>query len=209
MPTESLITSLPGQKRASSPGLGAGQSEECAGEVYEFEQANPLGGFQSAPSVGPGQLGAAQNAQSFDSSRERPINSYQRLPTGARLCPEVTIATRKPGSILQTRQLWEGTVTKVRSGGFEAVLTDKTSPTNPDEYAAFDFEDVEISADDRALIGPGAAFYWIIGSEKTAGGTVKNISIVQFRRVPAWSRSALSEAATRAKTISTLFQTQE
>jgi hypothetical protein len=210
MPTQLSITSLPGQRQVSSSTLSIAQSGELDGEVFEFGQASPLGGFQNTPSVGGASaLGAAQDAYSFDSARVQSTDGYSHVPTGARLCPEVTITPRKRGSILQTRQLWEGTVTEVRAGGFAAVLMDKTNPANPDEHARFDFENVEIAADDRTLVRPGAAFYWIIGSEKTPGGTVKNISIVQFRRVPAWTRSALSEAAERAKSITALFQIQE
>jgi hypothetical protein len=209
MPTESSITSLPGQKRANSFTPSAGRYRELEGHVYEFGQGDPLGGFQSTPSVGASRLGAAQSVQSFDSSHGQVTDSYPGVPTGARLCPEVAPTATKYGSILHTRQLWEGTVTDVRSTGFSAVLSDKTNPANPDEHAAFDFDNVEISADDFPLVSSGAAFYWIIGTEKTAGGTVKNISIVQFRRVPAWTRSALSEAAERAKSIRALFHTQE
>jgi hypothetical protein len=210
MQTESSTTSLPGQKLKSSSPLGPSQSEGVVREIFELGRAaDALVGSRTAPLAGRAASGPAQNPQLFDSSRGQPTDSYPRLPVEAESLSELTATPRKNGSILQTRQLWEGTVTEVLSKGFVAVLADKTNPTNPDEYATFDFENVEISKDDLTLLGPGATFYWIIGREKTSGGTVKNVSIVQFRRVPAWTRSALSAAVERAKSIRALFQTQE
>jgi hypothetical protein len=122
------------------------------------------------------------------------------IPRGAVLRPgPLEIEIRKNDSTLQTRQLWEGTVTELCNGGFTAILSDKTNPSNPDEQATFD--NAEISPDDQPLVGPGSSFYWIIGSERTAGGQVKNVSMVQFRRLPAWTDRKLSDVAVRARQL--------
>ncbi len=110
------------------------------------------------------------------------------------------------GPILQTRQLWEGTVTQVSNGGFIAVVSDKTDPTNPQEQVSFDLGDV--SDEDHELVRVGSSFYWIIGRERT-GGTVRNVSIVQFRRVPAWTASAMSKASERARRFAEVLRAQE
>ena len=89
-----------------------------------------------------------------------------------------------------------------------AILSDKTNPSNPEEQASFDFEDSEISPEDVKLVQPGSSFYWILGSELTVGGEVRNVSVVQFRRVPAWTKQKLAEAEAKAKQLTNLF-TQE
>jgi hypothetical protein len=86
-------------------------------------------------------------------------------------------------------QQWEGTVTKVAHDEFSAVLRDLTQPTRPEEQASFPFEQVPDA--DGSLVVPGAVFYWSIGYEVTLTGTRKTVSMLRFRRLPAWSRSEL------------------
>jgi hypothetical protein len=105
---------------------------------------------------------------------------------------------------LRTRQLWEGTVTEVREGEFTAILSDRSNRDNPDEQAVF--TTAEISPEDQALVRPGASFYWTIGSQRTLGGPVMNVSIVQFRRLPTWTTRKLAEAAEHARLMRELFQ---
>jgi hypothetical protein len=117
-----------------------------------------------------------------------------------------SIAGRVPR--LKTRQLWEGTVTKIGEEGFAAILNAKTNPRNPDEQVMFEFDRTEISPEDLPLISPGSSFYWIIGNEQTAGGQVKNVSMLQFRRVPAWSERSLARVADRARQVKALFRNE-
>jgi hypothetical protein len=87
-----------------------------------------------------------------------------------------------------------------------AILSDKTNPGNPDERGSFDFEYTEISPDDLRLINPGSTFYWVIGNERTVAGQVKNVSMLQFRRVPAWTQSRLDRAADSARRLRESFR---
>jgi hypothetical protein len=127
------------------------------------------------------------------------------IPSGATLRPRLKLGVGHAPS-LKTRQLWEGTVTDVGKGGFIAVLSDRTDRNNPDEQATFEFDKTEISPDDELLLKPGASFYWIIGNEQTVAGQVKNVSMIQFRRVPAWTDHALEIAAKRARLLRESFQ---
>jgi hypothetical protein len=85
-------------------------------------------------------------------------------------------------------------------------LQDKTNPRNPDERVSFEFDRTEISPEDLPFINPGSSFYWIIGNERTAAGQVKNVSMLQFRRVPAWTRRKLEQVADVAHRLRESFQ---
>lgn len=113
----------------------------------------------------------------------------------------MTIAKESPA--LQSRQIFEGTIKDVSKGSFLATLRDKTNPNNPEEIV--EFENSEVSSEDRGLVIPGSAFYWIIGRERTVAGQIKNVSTLQFRRAPTWSESSIAKATERAQGIIDLF----
>ena len=81
-------------------------------------------------------------------------------------------------------QQWEGTVTAVGKGGFQAWLADLTDPSRPNEEAGFNIRDV--SDGDLPLVAEGAVFRWSIGY-KTRSGQKERISNISFVRLPAWS----------------------
>jgi hypothetical protein len=116
---------------------------------------------------------------------------------------------RRRGTTLQIRQLWECTVTELRREGFVATLSDKTKRDSPEEQALFEFENIEISEDDHRLVSPGSVFYWTIGTERTPAGQVKNVSSVEFRRSPAWTRSAIVSASAQAARLKEWFEQSE
>lgn len=117
----------------------------------------------------------------------------EQVPRDARVSPEVPQLPKEPGRTLQIKQLWEGTVTELRGKTFLALLKDKSQPDNPAEQV--EFESVELRDDDWALVAPGSIFYWMIGTERTPSGQVRNISNVEFSRLPLWTRSSLKSAA--------------
>jgi hypothetical protein len=86
-------------------------------------------------------------------------------------------------------QRWEGTVTNVNVEEFSAVLRDLSQAARPEEQASFLLD--EVPDPDRSLLVPGAVFYWTIGYEVTLTGTRKTVSMLRFRRLPAWSESDL------------------
>lgn len=104
---------------------------------------------------------------------------------------------------LNTVQVWEGTVVKVDSGRFIATLIDKTNPENPDSQAVFDQE--EVSPADRELIAEGATFYWFLGKLQSQAGQQTNASMIRFRRLPRWSRTAVRRAEERGRELWSLF----
>jgi hypothetical protein len=123
--------------------------------------------------------------------------STQTVPRSVRVQPEVPEVPHVTGATLQIRQLWEGTVTEVRGQAFVAVLTDKTQPNSPDERV--EFERFELRNEDRSLVEPGAMFYWMIGTERTASGQVRNISTIELSRLPLWTRSSLKAACDKTE----------
>jgi hypothetical protein len=153
----------------------------------------PIYTVESRPSA----LGAAQEVSSPTFAKERSVSVPFSEGTLKRPAAQGRLFA------LRTDQFWEGTITEVRPKDFVALLVDQTNPNNPDEQVVFDA--AEVSESDRAYIQPGAAFYWIIGSERSPAGQIRNVSIVEFRRVPTWTRSAIARAADRAARIKDAF----
>lgn len=214
-PLPSSTTSSVGQAQTGSPWLGATQAGDGDSTVFEeFGGSFALGASQASVGTatsGPEELGSTSTIGASQPSRgpdtARSVESIKpQTPTGAMFVPPLRAPTPGRDPKLHTRQLWEGTVTELRDKGFVAVLADKTDPANPDERAVFEFDQTEISAEDRGLISPGASFYWVIGSELTRGGTVKNVSFVQFRRLPMWTEHSLALAADRARRFRAMIQ---
>ncbi len=182
-----------------------GLANELFAEMKEplFEYRYPLRPPQA--------VGQSSTGQSYQGTYIPPTAQVTRDPccpvlSGVAVRPSVPLVSKGPGPTLQIRQLWEGTVIEARDGQFVATLNDKTSPSNPDEQAVF--ESSEISCDDRHLIGPGSVFYWAIGTESTPAGQLRNVSTIEFRRVPAWTRSALESAQNRISRLKEFFQSE-
>jgi len=187
-------TSSNGQSKSNKAAANSTISGNLEKPIYDFGQFLAVGAGQIVPP-------SASISPSPFPSGPAPVNP--EIPRGAILPStfEPTLSGR--GTTLTTRQLWEGTVTEIRDGEFVATLSDRSNPASPDEQAVFDGS--EISPEDQKLISPGSSFYWIIGNEVTAGGQLKNVSIVQFRRLPIWTNRALAKAADRANRVSKLF----
>jgi hypothetical protein len=117
--------------------------------------------------------------------------------------PDVPETTKQAGTSLQIKQLWEGTVSEVHGTTFVAVLNDKSQPNSPEEYV--EFESVELRQDDWPLVAPGAVFYWMIGTERTRSGQVRNISNIEFSRLPVWTRSSLKAASEKGSRVEQWF----
>lgn len=118
-----------------------------------------------------------------------------------------TQAAIAKGSVLKTLQVWEGTITGLDEQNFTATLRDLTKPSNPDEQA--EFARIEVSEDDQELLTLGSTFYWVVGTERTPGGQKRNISTLQFRRLPPWTDNALRRANERAALTRSLFRSAE
>jgi len=96
-------------------------------------------------------------------------------------------------------QEWEGYVTDISEDGFIAELVDITNPETPNEQGDFLISDLR--NDDLALLRPGAVFRWIIGYEVTNSGGKRRFSQIIFRRLPQWTQSDISNAASQAKSL--------
>lgn len=194
-----------------------GESQNKATPLTFLEEdrgtpATPLLDFATSE-LGASQLKSKSSHDSFSTlqASPAPLSSVRTaflnspLPSGVVFQPKLNAARAGRSPVLRTRQLWEGTVTEVRKDGtFVALLRDKTNPQNPDEQATFD--NSETSQDDLRFIIPGAAFYWVLGNEQDVAKQVKNVSMIFFRRVPAWTDRKLRDAANRAARLHKLLQ---
>lgn len=171
------------------------------GKVFDVgptdDSCGPL--FEHGPAA---DLSIASQDDASPATALMPDKADSSVPKSVAL-PQPIVAIVK-GPTLRTRQLWEGRVTEVRDTEFVAVLTDATNPSNPDEQVVFACD--EISEDDRALIAPGSGFYWTVGTKQSPVGQRENVSIIQFRRLPSWTRSSLEESSSRAREIWKLLQ---
>ena len=96
-------------------------------------------------------------------------------------------------------QKWEGYVTRVEGDTFGARLIDRIEDRPEEELDEFPLEDV--TPDDRELVKPGAVFYWQIGYRVRRGGQRERVSVIWFRRLPAWSREELEAAKDEARRV--------
>jgi hypothetical protein len=86
---------------------------------------------------------------------------------------------------------WEGVVEKVKKHGFVgrlAPLMGGHRLIGRVEVTEFSFDDLSDEGD-RRLVQPGAYFYWTIGRARNAAGTITNVSLVRFRRIPGPSQT--------------------
>jgi hypothetical protein len=113
--------------------------------------------------------------------------------------PFATAVSTSSITILHPRQSWEGTVIESGNGSFVARVSDRTNPSYPDEIVTFDLD--EISQEDRELVVAGSSFYWTIGTERSPAGQVKNIDMVNFRRLPQWKEGSIREAEQEAMNV--------
>ncbi len=122
-------------------------------------------------------------------------------PATAQLLIPTAPPVRHPFSLLQQ---WEGVVsTSPKDGEFAATLRDLTHPALVEEQATFFLEQVPLP--DRGLVLPGAVFYWSIGYEDTATGTRRTISVLRFRRLPAWTRGDMRRLAHQVEKLKRLL----
>jgi len=117
--------------------------------------------------------------------------------------PQLAPSTHK-FSLLQS---WEGVVSAVSEAEFVAILRDLSKSNQPEEQATFPMD--AVAEPDHSLVALGAVFYWVIGYEVTVTGTRKTVSILRFRRLPAWTKSDLLTAKREAQRLSRLFDTQD
>ena len=118
--------------------------------------------------------------------------------------PMARIAPEEGRERFQALQKWHGHVLEVREDTFVARLT-PTAGEGPEQEAELYVE--EVAADDRWLIEPGAVFYWSIGYLDRPSGRLR-VSILRFRRLPAWTYRELSSARQRANEFKNLFNAQ-
>jgi hypothetical protein len=199
MPPKSLITSLIGQR-----------SKTFYEEISKNRLLFDLGlAWPSSDTDEEVTRSSSSTANQSQTSTPTPVSisaPIQTVPRSVRVQPEVAevLEFSHKGATLQIRQLWEGTVMEVRGQAFVAVLSDKTQPNSPDERV--EFERFELRDEDRELVAPGAVFYWMIGTERTASGQVRNISTIELSRLPLWTRSSLKAACEKTARTKQWFQ---
>ena len=93
-----------------------------------------------------------------------------------------------PAATFHALQEWEGYVLSIGKEAFEARLLDMTArATHEGEEATIPLS--EISDHDIRKLRAGAIFRWVIGYERTTGGTRRRVSQIVFRNLPTVTKS--------------------
>lgn len=110
--------------------------------------------------------------------------------------------------IILPLQEWEGYVTEVREGEFDARLTDLTakSPVETEE-ATIPMD--SLSPEDRNEVQQGALFRWTIGDRYSLGGSRKLVSEFTFRDFPVMTEEDNKRGQSWAKKIRKAFSSNE
>jgi hypothetical protein len=123
----------------------------------------------------------------------------KKVRTPPRLLPELPEPQRKETKALIPLQSWEGVVLEVYESSFLARLVD-IQADHPDEE--IEIAQDELSPFDLALLESGAIFYWTIGyRQQLPAGARERVSLIRFRRLPAWSDAELIAAREHAETL--------
>ncbi|MCY3997711.1 MAG: hypothetical protein OXF07_16385 [Rhodobacter sp.] len=92
-------------------------------------------------------------------------------------------ASAPPMATFLALQEWEGYVASIGDDAFVARLVDLTAgATHESEEATIPLD--EISHRDAANMEVGSIFRWVIGYERSPGGTQKRVSQIVFRDLP-------------------------
>jgi hypothetical protein len=100
--------------------------------------------------------------------------------------PVVVPRTNSGRKSLMALMHWEGVVERVEGNDFHARLTPfEGGVPNPArvEFTDFTLDDLA-NLSDRAFVREGARFYWTLGRATNPAGTLTNVSLVRFRRLP-------------------------
>jgi hypothetical protein len=158
---------------------------------------NPKNGFKESNINDQLSSGAADPQQQINNSTYTRINN-DPIPFNV----PVRQPRYKEKSIFKLLNEWEGHVIECSSDEFLAAIKDLTNKEYPDEEVVFNLE--EVAESDRSLIKPGAVFYLLIGY-KDQHGTRERSSMIQFRRLPAWTKQELTKIKKEAKDIADLL----
>jgi hypothetical protein len=91
---------------------------------------------------------------------------------------------KKDTDAFRVMQKWQGHVLEICGDVFLARLHDLTGSKMPEDVELFTND---VSKHDRALLRPGAVFYWKIGYLDHLDGQRIRASIIRFRRRPVWT----------------------
>lgn len=107
---------------------------------------------------------------------------------------------RVPSATFHALQEWEGYVLSIGKEEFEARLIDMTAGgTYEGEEATIPL--LEISDHDAKKLRVGAIFRWVIGYERTTGGSRRRVSQIVFRDLPAVTKSDLRDGEVWARNM--------
>lgn len=157
--------------------------------------ARPMVAIERKPI--PGVRGAQPGSSEISADATNPVDVGKA--TVVNLPQEIEPRREMPEAMLQPLQSWEGVVLDVRDSTFRVRVVDLTGDRPEEEM---ELEKEELSDFDRELLEPGAVFYWTIGYRRELPrGARERVSLIRFRRLPAWSRKELASAHLRAQEV--------
>jgi hypothetical protein len=178
---------------ASASVTGADSPERIA--IESAEPIHPTVAVERRPILGLVAPDPGSSETSFDATKPIEVGAARVLNF-----PQQTDRRGgMPAAVLQPLQSWEGVVLEVRDKTFTVRLVDLTGDRPEEEM---ELEKEELSDFDLELLEPGAIFYWRVGYRRQLPrGARERVSLVRFRRLPAWSKAELASARQRAEDL--------
>jgi hypothetical protein len=93
-------------------------------------------------------------------------------------------------------EVWEGSVTEVEEGSFQAILLSAGDGTL---RLSAEFRKADLSSDDKALLAPGASFYVTVWRVRHRDGRIEKRSSIGFRRLAPWRQDEIDAILAEAK----------
>jgi hypothetical protein len=147
------------RSEAESTTLETGLADSSASEALAVRQR--VEGARATALLGDEENGAAEYS-----------------PTFPRASIETVRADRPRVEVLQR---WSGVITELEDGAFRADIRDLQDPKAPLEEVVLAVD--EVPPADRPLVQRGAMFYWHLGYEHDAQGSMKRYIEIRFRRL--------------------------
>jgi hypothetical protein len=174
---------------AESSGAAPAWQKSDAAWSFDFSSGRIIGGVVTSSSPPPPLY---PNHNAYSTRGPQKIASPRQHPS---ILKRQDFGRRR----FQALQHWEGVVEQVTRDGFVARLIPlglrETQAT--EERTEFSLDELSYESD-RSLVEPGSVFYWTVGKAWNAAGTLTNVSLVRFRRIPAPAASVWAKADAEA-----------
>ena len=172
----------PGQPRGSDANTAAKKLVQSVNEAVRLRLEHGAGAGPTTASRNLNREGTALPSLARENRNAGDLSPVVNLPP--------PLPRRAPTASFHALQEWEGYVVEMRAKDFVARLTDLTAGASYEQEEAI-IPLTELSDHDAARMTAGSLFRWVIGYERSPGGTKKRVSQIVLRDLPAVTEADL------------------